>query len=553
MVASRPEPVILKNMQAPTFSPSVLRLHDIEQSLIEADIRRYLQEALSTMSPVPSSDVIDQLTRQSGKLFIYAATVARYINPEDKVVNSKTRLDVILGISSSSASLQEQELDKLYTTILSSAFDKDNFEEEELKVAALVLQTIICAIEPMTTSMMSTILAVPREDVVITLSRLQSVLHVHEGPSGLVSVLHMSFPDFLCSKARSHEFYCNIVEHNTNLAHSCFDVMCQELHFNMCDLESSYDFDEDEPDLERKIQANMSATLLYACKYWSDHLTHCDLTSSIHYRLVEFLKFRLLFWMEVLNLSKSITIGSQTLSNILAWFIRKAPEHTFKETEKELYDADLFVKSFSLRACKKSTPHIYISALPFCYKSNSVYQNYWSKTHGLMVVNGTSLTQHQNGPIGVWKLPWVYTVAFSPDGCTFAAGYGSCVDVRDVQSGEIVFSSSLKDTELVSSMVFSPDNCKIATGSENGNIRIWDIQTANSTCGAGPSHGAWQDEPFTWTARTGARSCSFSAHSSLFAHFALTERTLHSKLPSVGRLGPRPPSCFNVVCSCWAM
>ncbi|KAF9542708.1 WD40 repeat-like protein [Agrocybe pediades] len=493
LVASRPEPVILKNMQTSNFSPSVLRLHDIEQSLVEADIKKYLQEDLRTMAPPPSSDVIDQLTRQSGKLFIYAATVARYVNPEDEVVNSKSRLDLILGISSSSASLQEQELDRLYRSILSSAFDKTRLEERELKIAYLVLRTVICAIEPMTTCTMSIILALQQEDVTSTLSRLQSVLHVQEGPYGLVSILHASFSNFLCNRDRSHEFYCNIMEHNTQIMHSCFDVMCKELHFNMCKLESSYDFDKDipeldkdVPDLAQKIQANISAGLLYACKYWSNHLVRCDLTSSIHYRLVEFLKFRLLFWMEVLNLTKCISMGSQMLSNVLAWFICKAPDHVFKETEKELYDTDLFVKTFSLGACKKSTPHIYISALPFCYKSNSVYQNYWTKTNGLLVVNGTSLTQ-RNGPIGVWKTNAdVNTVAFSPDGSTFSAGYSNRVNIRDIQSGKIVFNLLLEDTELIVSLVFSPDNSKIAAGSENGNIWIWDIQTASYI--AGPLH-----------------------------------------------------------------
>ncbi|KAF4613911.1 hypothetical protein D9613_008174 [Agrocybe pediades] len=484
MVASRPEPVIVEKMQAPNFSPSVLRLHDIEQSLVEADIKQYLQGALCTMSPAPSLDVIKQLTRRSGKLFIYAATVARYVNPEGVKVNSQKRLKMILGISSSSANLQYRDLDNLYTGILSSAFDKQNFEEEELKIAALLLRTVICALEPMTQSALSTILALEQEDVASTLSRLQSVLHVQEGPSGLVSILHASFPDFLFNEARSHEFYFDIIEHNTTLVHSCFDVMCKDLHFNMCDLESSYDFDEDVPDLEQKIQANISAGLLYACKYWSNHLAHCDLTSSIHYRLVEFLKFRFLFWMEVLNLTKFISMGSQILSNVLAWFICKAPEQTFKEMEKELHDADLFVKEFSFGACKESTPHIYISALPFCYKSNSVYQNYWSKTNGLIVVNGTSLTQQRNGPIGVWETNSKFNrVVFSRDGSTFAAGYSNHVDIRDVKSGKIVFNPLLEDTESIVSLVFSPDNSKIVAGSENGNIWIWDTKMANPIAG----------------------------------------------------------------------
>ncbi|KAF9556952.1 WD40 repeat-like protein [Agrocybe pediades] len=481
LVASRPESVIVKNMQAPNFSPAMLRLHDVEQSFVEADIRSYLQEALNTISPCPED--IDQLAQRSGKLFIYAATVARYINPEGINVNSQKRLKMILGISSSSANLQYQDLDNLYTGILTSAFDNGNFDEEELKIAAVVLRTVICAIEPMTTSTMSMILALEQEDVASSLSRLQSVLHVQEGLSGLVSVLHASFPDFLLNKARSRKFYYNVIEHNTMLTHLCFDMMCKELHFNMCDLESSYDFDEDVPDLEEKIKANVSAALLYACKYWSNHLVQsCDLASSVHDRLVKFLKFRFLFWMEVLNLTKSISVGSKMLSDTLTWFVCQTLDPTFKETEKELHDANLFIQTFSLGACKKSTPHIYISALPFCHKSNSVYQNYWPKTHGLIVVNGTSLTHHQNVPIGVWKTnAHVNTVAFSPDGRTFAVAHDNCVSIRDVQSGEIFFSPlPLEDTEDICSIAFSPDNSKMAIASYQGtSIRIWDIQTSN--------------------------------------------------------------------------
>ncbi|KAF4613718.1 hypothetical protein D9613_007954 [Agrocybe pediades] len=522
LVASRPEPVIAEKMQAPGFSHSMLRLHDIEQSLVEADIRQYLQEAFCTMSPIPSSNVIDQLTSRSGKLFIYAATVARYVNPEGVKVNSQKRLKMILGISSSSSNLQYQELDNLYAGILLSAFDKGNIEEEELEIAAQVLRTVICAIEPMATSTISTILALEQEDVSSSLSRLESVLHIQEGPSGLVSILHASFPDFLCDKARSRDFYCNVAEHSTRLAHSCFNVMCQELHFNICDLESSYDFDEDVPDLEQKIRANISAALLYACKYWSRHLAHCDLTSSIHYRLIEFLKFRFLFWMEVLNLTKSISMGSQMLSSTLAWFIRKAPELMFKETEKELYDAELFVKTFSLGACKKSTPHIYISALPFCYKSSSVYQNYWSKTNGLIVANGTSLIHRANVPMGVWKTgSSLNTVAFSTDRSKFASGNADGIlDILDIQSGETVFHPFLEDRASIVAVVFSPDNSKIAAGSEDGTVRIWDLSTGNliagplkTKTGYGPSQVAfsWNSKKLALCSSTTLEVCDSSS------------------------------------------
>ncbi|KAF4609653.1 hypothetical protein D9613_012004 [Agrocybe pediades] len=350
LVSSRPEPVIVEKMQESHFSHSLLRLHEIEEPLVEADIRQYLQEAFSTMSPPPSLDDIDQLARRS-------ATVARYINPEGvKPLNPHKRLKMILGVSSPSApGLHHKELDLLYMTILSSAFDKEILEDEDIRIVALVLRTVICALEPMTKSTMSTILALEQEYVVSSLSRLQSVLHVQEGPSGLVSVFHASFPDCLCDKARSCEFYCDIVEHNTKLAHSCFDVMYKELHFNMCDLESSYNFDEDVPDLEQKIKANISAGLLYACKHWGNHLVHCDFMDSLHNHLIEFLKLRFFI----------LDGSSSSHQNQPHWFsnarkhlslhgFAKAPNHKFKETEKELYDACWKAVETALRLLEKS-------------------------------------------------------------------------------------------------------------------------------------------------------------------------------------------------------
>ncbi|KAF9557812.1 WD40 repeat-like protein [Agrocybe pediades] len=488
MVASRPEPVILEKMQAPAFSPSVLRLHEIERSLVEADIRRYLQEAFSRMSPVLSLDVIDQLTERSGKLFIYAATVARYVNPEGVKINSTKRLQAILGISSSSASLRYQELDKLYMAILSSAFDETIFELEELQIAALILRTVICAIEPMTIVTMSTILALEQEEVTNTLSRLQSVLHVQEGPSGLVSILHASFPDFLFDKARSLSFYCDLVQQSTKLAHFCFDVMNNQLHFNICNLETSFLVDKDVPNLQDKIKSNISNALFYTCRHWSNHLTRGDLTNDVHDKLINFLQSHLLFWMEVLNLMRCISLGSKLLLNTISWL--KAYNYGFKETERKLYDADFFVKAFSIGACKKSTPHIYISALPFCHRSSFVYHNYWKKTRGLLDVNGSSMLQKANRPIGVWKTNSpVKTVAFSPDGATFASGsQDGSVCIWDANSGEIVAGPFMEHTHYVHCVTYSPDNSKVASGSYDNTICIWDVRTGTLLAGPLKEH-----------------------------------------------------------------
>ncbi|CAE6450042.1 unnamed protein product [Rhizoctonia solani] len=77
-IASRPEPPIRDNIALSNKSlSSVFYLHDIEASIVGEDIRRYLTDALKNIIPLPTQTQILQLTRQSGKLFIYASTLVR--------------------------------------------------------------------------------------------------------------------------------------------------------------------------------------------------------------------------------------------------------------------------------------------------------------------------------------------------------------------------------------------------------------------------------------------------------------------------------------------
>ncbi|KAG6815322.1 hypothetical protein H0H87_002973 [Tephrocybe sp. NHM501043] len=81
-ITSQPEFRIRDKMLAQHRDmPSILHLHDIKQSIVEADIHKYLLDTLGNIfPPLPLAD-IQLLTKHAGKLFIYAATAAQYINP----------------------------------------------------------------------------------------------------------------------------------------------------------------------------------------------------------------------------------------------------------------------------------------------------------------------------------------------------------------------------------------------------------------------------------------------------------------------------------------
>jgi len=327
LVTSRPEPGIREKMLAPGYSRSVLHLHDIEEWVVEEDIKKYLTEALGAMSPPPLPNDVEWLAKRAGKLFIYAATTVRYISPGDCGVNSNDRLRTVLGMDSRSTK-QHNDLNKLYTSILSAAVNPERLEEHEIYCILLTLRTVVCAKEPMTVETLASLLILTEEQVRFSLEPLRSILHVQDSTHGLVSPFHASFPDYLFDKLRSGYFHCESTEHSEILANFCFNLMKAQLRFNICKLESSFVFDVDVPDLQDRIKEYISPALSYACRYWGEHLRQGNLTDTVHENLVDFLTHRLLFWMEVLNLEQGMVIGSDTLRQVQTCL--KVREHAHK-------------------------------------------------------------------------------------------------------------------------------------------------------------------------------------------------------------------------------
>lgn len=316
-VTSRPEPEIYSKMVFRTpNSRTILHLHEIEKSLVQADIELYLKEELSTISP--TEDEIVQLATRSGNLFIYAATLVRYIRPSGGSVDPQRRLQSALAIVPESTS-KYAEIDALYAAVLKSALELNALDPGEAEDVQAVLWTVLCAQEPISIAALATLAGV--NDARRTLSALQplrSVVHLSE-ISGLASTLHASFPDFMFSKERSGPFFCDSIAHNQLLAQRCFEAMKEQLRFNICNLESSFVPDAEVEDLEGRISRAISPVLSYACQHWAGHLELSTNSSNLSVMLEAFLSTQLLFWIEVLNLRRESNLGLRTLVKAEQW------------------------------------------------------------------------------------------------------------------------------------------------------------------------------------------------------------------------------------------
>ncbi|KAB5588069.1 Vegetative incompatibility protein HET-E-1 [Ceratobasidium theobromae] len=472
-VTSRPEPEIYSKMiaQIPT-SRTILHLHEIEKSLVQADIELYLKEELSTVT-MAEAEIVELATR-SGNLFIYAATLVRYIQPSDGSVDPQLRLESALAIKSESTN-RYAEVDALYGAVVKAALERKGLDSRETSNVRAVLWTVLCAQEPIGVNTLATLSGV--DDTARTLSALQplrSVVHLSEG-SGLVSTLHASFPDFMFDKERSGVFFCDPTEHHQLMARRCFEVMKKQLRFNICNLESSFVPDSKVEDLGGRIAKAISPPLSYACLYWADHLEFTSVSNHLSDILREFLSVRLLFWIEVLSLKHEIIQGLGTLVKAKKWLLMIS---LFPDLVRFMEDAHNFLTGYAASPVSRFTPHIYISSLALCPRSSLVYKKYQPHARGLIGLKGPGLDRLETIALATWAIgPSVRSVSYSSDGSQVAFGCeDGTVGVRNAYDGSPITGPFEGHSNIVLSVAFSPDGTRFVSGSDDRTIKVWNAQ-----------------------------------------------------------------------------
>jgi len=131
--------------------------------------------------------------------------------------------------------------------------------------------------------------------------------------------LHTSFRDFLTNEEKSGNFYVDLSHSHRRLAYSCLDLVLHELKFNICNLESSYLANNDVQDLKSRIAEHIPPALIYACRFWNDHLIHLEFETDLFGKLWAFFETKFLFWLEALSLTSSVRLALPALSLLNVW------------------------------------------------------------------------------------------------------------------------------------------------------------------------------------------------------------------------------------------
>ena len=325
LVTSRPEPKLV-DMCKSFPEDAVCKLHEVEAANVQKDIERYLHEALPDLKDDPNLAVLAQL---SGGLFIYATTAVRFLSPYPPLSTREKSKQLKYMLSSwpiSDGRDGRLAVDELYDQILGVAFRDDRIRHERLQI----LHTVLCAEIRINTSVLADLSDTDQETAKRVVDSLHAVLFI-SSKDNCVYWYHASFPDFMFAEGRAkfgtltHEIsvFCDPSTHHAILAHQCFSIMLELLHFNMCGLESSYVFDSDVPELSDRKDKILTSTLQYASRCWAKHLFQAvpaeNDTNDLFQCLNNFMSNKLLFWIEAMNLIDAVFECSPLLKDAKNW------------------------------------------------------------------------------------------------------------------------------------------------------------------------------------------------------------------------------------------
>ncbi|CUA71833.1 Apoptotic protease-activating factor 1 [Rhizoctonia solani] len=468
-VCSRPEPEIREMMvKLGGSKDSQLVLHELDTDVVRADIEKYIKAALARIDP--TSDVIEKLVADAGVLFIYAATAVRYISDKNFGCNPKDRLQTVLNLNSSAPGMKQRNkpIDRLYGAILRAALEDEAIDEFERRDMIRLLHTIITAQAPLTIGALCSMLKLDNDRVRSAIRPLWSVLHV-TGKNELVTTLHASFPDYMFDTERSGVYHCDKKAQHAALARLCLDCIdATSPRFNICSLESSFVPDKDVVDLNERIRQAISLELLYACRYWGTHF---------------------LVWLEVMNLTGHIQSSMDVIKMADGWATNQSDNQELVEL---IHDAWYFTTRFASNPICCSTPHIYVSMLPFWPSDRPISQIYNPRYQTSPLAEGTAVDRRQLALLASWPFhDGVYHATFSSNGERVALAVGKDILIVNAHNGRALLHPLKGHTSGVTSFDFSPDDTCIVSGSFDKTLRIWNAETGSNILGPLQGHADW--------------------------------------------------------------
>jgi WD40 repeat protein len=505
LLTSRAEPEISQMFHSAALGSqhTVMQLHDLDSAVVRSDIRTYLTRSFANIVTArpdlflanwPSNEDIDSLGNLADVLFVFAATVVRFVDTPRH--DPRSRLEIMLAHREGNFASPYHFLDQLYLQVLRASVHSEQHEDEESLSQTLrsVVGSIVAARQPLSVAVHAIILFMnPNDGRLLVKSLSALLLSTKDEP---VRIFHPSFRDFITNPRRCDDprFLVSLEAHHLRLACGCLVLLNRHLRHNMANLENPDIANSDVADPQGRIlrgigpethdlRSGLSQALFYAARFWTTHVV----SSSAMYSeelldaLSCFCDEHLFHWLELLSLIQSLAYSTQSnLLAVIGWLQvnqRFAGEARVSKISDLLHDTVRVLQTYDepIRLHALHTYHSAYVTMPHCPLLETLAQaNIPEVKHNLLSPRAAGWGS--SGPV-LQAGSFVSGVAFVPKrplvvACTAEGG----LRVWSTDNFEEVTQLS-GHKDFIWSMAISSDGSRIVSGSRDRTMRVWDGQT----------------------------------------------------------------------------
>jgi hypothetical protein len=311
-----------------------LVLDNISHEILDKDILMYLEHEFSEIRDSfevidpewPGSSRLRCLVENAKGLFIYAATICRFIKSQGNYFDPNELLDMFtLELSDGSHNRSKDipcespftRLDQMYSEILEHSLRGLNTLEDKVKISErmrILISTIAALSEPLGLKALGCLIEARSEIIHRQLKHLQSVLYLPDDQRAPVRLLHPSFRDFLFNNQRCTNKYFKVDKSMVHqlLARRCVHALSKHLREDMCKVQRS---GISVSDVEKStIRQAIPPEVEYACMYWIQHILNSEIEIHDDHWINEFLRRHILHWFEALSWIRRLSNGIHALS-----------------------------------------------------------------------------------------------------------------------------------------------------------------------------------------------------------------------------------------------